>query len=91
MPNYPSYQDTYAWVFFQQGKYSDALEWIQKAIKNSKSASDTLLEHYGDILAKLGDINGAIVQWKKARAISGAVGKDIDKLSKKINARQFID
>lgn len=91
MPDYPSYQDTYAWVFFQQGKYNEAREWIQKAIKNSEVPSDTLLEHYGDILAKLGDINGAITQWKKAMAISGSVGKNIDKLSKKINAKQFID
>lgn len=91
MPNYPSYQDTYAWVFFQQGKYEEALKWIQKAIKNSDKVSDTLLEHHGDILAKLGDTNNAVAQWKKARAISESVGKDIDKLSKKIDARQFID
>jgi len=91
MPDYPSYQDTYAWVFFQQGKYNEALVWIQKAIKNSEIVSDTLLEHYGDILAKLGDMNGAVVQWKKALAMSRSAGKDIDRLSKKIDARQFID
>lgn len=91
MPDYPSYQDTYAWVFFQQGKYEEARMWIQKAIKNSEIVSDTLLEHYGDILAKLGDINGAIVQWRKALAMSKSAGKDIDRLSKKIDAKRFID
>ena len=91
MPDYASYQDTYAWVFFQQEKYEEALEWIRKAIKNSETVSDTLLEHYGDILAKRGDLKEAVVQWKKALTMSKSAGKDIDKLSKKIDARKFID
>jgi len=90
-PNYPSYQDTYAWIRFQQGEYAEALEWIEKAVKSSDVVSETLLEHYGDILAKLGNIDEAIVQWKKARSIAQLVGKDIDKLSRKINAKQYID
>ncbi|WP_177181167.1 tetratricopeptide repeat protein [Parapedobacter koreensis] len=91
MPDYASYEDTYAWVLFQQGKYNEALVWIERAIKHSEVVSDTLLEHYGDILAQLGNTNGAITQWKKARTISQSVGKDIDKLSKKIDAKQYID
>jgi len=31
-----------------------------------------LLEHYGDILFKLGDVAGALEQWKKAQAAGGA-------------------
>jgi len=90
-PDYPSYQDTYAWVLFQQGDYETALSWIEKAIESSDAASETLLEHYGDILAKLGRVGKAVAQWKKARSLSQAVGKDIDKLSKKIDAKQYID
>lgn len=90
-PDYASYEDTYAWILFRQGNYAEALVWIEKAIKHSDEVSGTLLEHYGDILAKSGDINKAIVQWRKARAISESVGKDIDKLSQKIDAKQFID
>lgn len=90
-PDYPSYQDTYAWVLFQQGDYEKALEWIEKAIAHSDMVSETLLEHHGDILAKLGHINKAVAQWKKARTLSQSVGKDIDKLSQKIDAKQYID
>lgn len=90
-PDYPSYQDTYAWVLFQQGDYKTALSWIEKAIASSDTASETLLEHYGDILAKLGHVSKALTQWKKARTLSQAVGKDIDKLSQKIDAKQYID
>ncbi|MGK6349733.1 tetratricopeptide repeat protein [Parapedobacter sp. DT-150] len=91
MPDYASYEDTYAWILFQQEKYHEALVWIEKSIKHAEDPTDTLLEHYGDILAKLGNINEAIIQWKKARVLSESVGKDIDKLSKKINAKQYID
>ncbi|MEC3879563.1 tetratricopeptide repeat protein [Parapedobacter sp. 10938] len=90
-PDFPSYQDTYAWVLFQQGDYKAALSWIEKAIDSSDTASETLLEHYGDILAKLGQVGKAVTQWKKARSLSEAVGKDIDKLSQKIDAKQYLD
>ncbi|WP_262249357.1 tetratricopeptide repeat protein [Parapedobacter soli] len=90
-PDYPSYQDTYAWVLFQQGDYETALTWIEKAIGSADEASETLLEHYGDILAKLGRISKAVTQWKKAKSLSESVGKDIDKLSKKIDAKRYID
>lgn len=90
-PDSPSYQDTYAWVLFQQGDYHTALEWIEKAIGNSDEVSETLLEHHGDILAKLGHIGKAVSQWKKARDLSRSIGKDIDKLSQKIDAKQYID
>ena len=90
-PNNSSYEDTYAWVLFQQEKYDEALIWIERALKSTHEASDTLLEHYGDILAKLGNINAALVQWKKAKAISQSVGKDIDKLVEKINGKQYIE
>lgn len=90
-PNFASYEDTYAWVLFQQGNYEEALVWIKKAIAHSNPVSDTLLEHYGDILAKLGRIDAAVVQWGKAKAIAASVGKDIDKLTKKINERQYVE
>ncbi len=90
-PNNASYEDTYAWVLFQQGSYEEALVWIERALKNSGNASDTLLEHYGDVLAKLGKINTAVTQWKKAKAISQSTGKDIDILVKKINERRYIE
>src|SRR3546814_20142660 len=64
-PDYPSYQDTYAWVLFQQGDYETALQWIEKAIESSDAVSETLHEHYGDIRAKLGHLGKAFTQWRK--------------------------
>lgn len=90
-PASASYEDTYAWVLFQQGKYDEALIWIKKAITHSDPVSDTLLEHYGDILAKLGRIDTAVEQWTKAKALAASVGKNIDKLTEKINGRQYVE
>ena len=50
VPNQPSYEDTYAWIFYQMGDYDKALVWIKKSLENGGSTSPTIVEHYGDIL-----------------------------------------
>ena len=76
-PNQSSFQDTYAWILFQLKEYEKADVWISKAINNSAKPGGVLLEHKGDILYHLGDVEGAIKYWKKAKIIGGA-SKQID-------------
>jgi hypothetical protein len=45
------------------------------------------LEHYGDILFKLGRVEEALIQWKQADALPGANTK----LKTKISGKQYID
>ena len=52
---------------FRLGRYNDAKEWIGKSLKNSNDNSATVLEHYGDVLFKLGDSAGALDYWQRAR------------------------
>ncbi len=59
--------DTYAWVLYKLEDYKEALEWIEKAYNNSGSTSGVVLEHYGDILFKLGKKKKAMEFWKQAR------------------------
>ncbi len=59
--------DTYAWVLYKLEDYKGALEWIEKAYNNSSNASGVVLEHYGDILVKLGKKDEAMKYWKLAR------------------------
>ncbi len=59
--------DTYAWVLYKLEDYKEALEWIEKAYNNSGSTSGVVLEHYGDILFKLGKKKKALVFWEQAR------------------------
>lgn len=92
-PNNPTFQDTYAWVLFQQGNYQEALSWIEKAIANSPEteASSALLDHYGDILFKLGEIEKAVAQWKAAKVAAENTGENVELLSKKIDAKKYLD
>jgi len=68
-PRNTTYLDTYAWIFYQQGNYSLAKFYIERAIDNMKKEESpgVILEHYGDILWMLGDQDDkAIETWKKA-------------------------
>ncbi len=80
-PDFTSFQDTYAFVLYKLGKYDDAKVWAEKAIKNGGIESAEILEHYGDILSKLGDKENAIKIWN----LSIEKGADKDIILKKIN------
>ena len=73
-----TYQDTYAWVLYQLTEYVEAKEWMQKSLANGSATSAVVVEHYGDILYKLGNIEGAILEWKKAKNL-GEASKFLDK------------
>lgn len=65
-PREYNYQDTYAWILFQQKKYDEALEWITKALDNGGAKSGVIVEHHGDILYKLGNTSEAMTEWNNA-------------------------
>jgi tetratricopeptide (TPR) repeat protein len=73
-----TYQDTYAWILYELKEYEEAKEWMEKALKNGGDKSAVVVEHYGDILYQLGDVEGAIIQWKKVKEL-GEANKFLDK------------
>ncbi|PVH26339.1 tetratricopeptide repeat protein [Sphingobacterium corticibacter] len=90
-PTSNTFMDTYAWVLFQQGNYREAQVWIEKAMKGEKPSA-VLLEHHGDILAKLGKNKNAVAQWQKALNLADEdKSVDVDKLKEKIREKKFID
>lgn len=88
-PNNASYQDTYAWVLFQQGNYDEALTWIEKAVKASIEPSATLIEHKGDILFKLGKREEALGLWQQALKLAN--GENNEKLNLKVKNKEYVD
>jgi len=66
-PDAPNYLDTHAWVLYMMGDYSQAKKTIEKALQ--EDVNGTIIEHYGDILYKLGDIDGAVKQWQRAKGM----------------------
>ncbi|MDD6211425.1 MAG: tetratricopeptide repeat protein [Bacteroidales bacterium] len=82
-PSNFTYLDTYAWVFFVQGNYSLAKIYIESAINNGGGETPEIVEHYGDILYKLNDLDGAMREWAKAKDLNSE-SKTLDtKLKKK--------
>jgi predicted Zn-dependent protease len=85
-PDNPTYLDTHAWVLYVREKYKEARRVIEKAISTGK-ASATHFEHYGDILYKLGDVEGAVAQWEKAKGMNA----NSEILNKKIANRKIYE
>lgn len=87
-PDNDSFEDTYAWILFELGEFEEARVWQEKAIKSSgEKPSGTLLEHYGDILSKLGETDNAVLQWQKAKE----AGVESTTIDKKIAAKSYVE
>ena len=82
-----SFEDTYAWILFKQKNYQDAKVWMEKAQAHNKNKSAVQTEHYGDILFYLGNADGAVQYWKKAKEY-GATSPVLDR---KINEKKYLE
>lgn len=86
-PDNPTYLDTHAWVLFKKKEYRLAKFYMETALKNGGNENDVIIEHYGDILFMLNDIEGALTNWNK----SIELGNDSEILKKKIEEKRFIE
>ena len=85
-PKNSTFLDTYAWILFMQGRYEEANIYIEQAVQNDSTVSDVILEHAGDISAKLGNIKKAVEWWEKARDAGG----NSKVLIRKIKLRKYL-
>lgn len=85
-PDNPTFLDTHAWVLYMKQKYKEAKKVIERAISTGK-ANATHFEHYGDILYQLGNTDGAVEQWEKARGMNA----DSETLNRKIANRKIYE
>jgi tetratricopeptide (TPR) repeat protein len=86
-PNQPNYEDTYAWILYKQGKYVAAKEWLEKAVANGGDKNAVILEHLGDVHAKLNNIDKALELWNAAKML----GEGTDLLDKKIEDKKLYE
>lgn len=84
-PDNPTYLDTHAWVLYMMNDFAGAKKYLEEAIKFEPSA--VIIEHYGDALFQLGQVDEAIIQWKKALDMA----EDPGNLGKKIANRQLYE
>src|SRR5262249_53970493 len=88
VPNSSSFEDTYGWILYRTGKFADAKTWIEKSLSHGSDKSAVVLEHYGDVLYKLGDTVRALEYWQKAKA-TGEPGSEF--LERKINEKKLFE
>ena len=86
-PDQSSYEDTYAWIYYQLENYAEALVWIEKAMSNGGDSSSTIVEHYGDILYQLSQKEQAVEQWQKAKEL----GSDSEWIDKKLADKKLYE
>jgi tetratricopeptide (TPR) repeat protein len=88
-PNNGAYLDSLGWVYFRQGKYSDAEGVLVKAVERS-GGDATVHDHLGDVYLKLGKTRDAVSQWQSSLREFQKSGPDADpeevaKVTKKLD------
>jgi Flp pilus assembly protein TadD len=72
-PDNAAYLDSLGWALYQQGRFHEALEPLERAAKLSAADPDpTIEEHLGDVFEKLGRRKEAVEAWERAAALEGA-------------------
>ncbi|MFZ9045310.1 MAG: tetratricopeptide repeat protein [Cyclobacteriaceae bacterium] len=84
-PQNATFLDTHGWVLFVKGDYVEAYKYLERAAGLEEDG--TIIEHLGDVLFKLGDIEKAVETWKKAKG----AGETTDQIDKKIQDRQYYE
>ena len=84
-PGNASYLDTYAWVLYMMNDLAGAKKYLELAILGSNNG--TIVEHYGDVLYKLGETSEAVEQWEKAKEL----GDTSEFIEKKIAEKKLYE
>ena len=98
-PKNETYLDTYAWILFQKGKYTEARIYIDEAMKNGGEKSSVVIEHCGDIYYMLGEKQKALEYWKQAESVkedpadgtTPRTEEELDRLKQKIKLKKYIE
>ncbi len=80
-PGNGAFLDTLGWIYYMQGRYTEALEQLQKA-RILVEDDPTVWEHLGDTYLKLNDRSAAVEHWKKALELA----PDNEQLAERLRA-----
>ena len=93
-PKNATFLDTYAWILFKQGRYSEAKIYIDQTLQCDSDTSAVLLEHAGDIYYHAGQRDQALSFWQQAltRTTEKEDPKDDRKpiLARKIKLKKYL-
>lgn len=98
-PENATYLDTYAWILFEKGKYTEARIYIDQAMRSEEGQKSPLIvEHCGDIYYMLGEKEKALEYWKKSASMDnneedGSTPRskeELNRLKRKIALKKYI-
>ena len=97
-PENGTYLDTYAWILFEKGRYTEARLYIDQALRNGGDSSQVVVEHCGDIYYHIGEKQKALEYWIKADTIGpdsseGSAPRpeaELKRLKQKIRLKKYI-
>ena len=93
-PKNATFLDTYAWVYFKLGEYGMANLYIEQAYNYGGKENAEVVEHYGDILYKMGEPQEAyLTKWKEALKLKEANGAvdESNNLRKKVETGVYVE
>jgi len=73
-PDNHAYQDSLGWVLYRQGKYDEAITWLEKAAAG-EDPDGVILEHLGDAYDKNNQSEKARDAWQRAAQALEASGE----------------
>lgn len=82
-PKNATYLDTYAWILFEKGKYTEAKIYIDQAMLHGGDKSSVVVEHAGDIYFLNGEKEKGLSYWIEAEKMAAEAGEEGDKRSDK--------
>ena len=85
-PANPGVEHVLAWIAFQQGDYQNARKFIELSMDHGGGDNFVILEHYGDILYALNEVDAAVEHWQ----LSVDSGNPSDIVRRKISERKMI-
>ncbi len=65
-PDNQSFLDSMGWVLYKRSKFADARVFFERAIGPATRPDPVVLDHMGDVLYRLSQVEGAVKQWKRA-------------------------
>lgn len=98
-PENATYLDTYAWILFEKGKFTEARIYIEQALKNNGDKSSVIVEHAGDIYYHLNNKEKALEMWKQAETVeknrdpkaTPRPEKEMNLLRRKITTTKYVN
>lgn len=85
-PTSGTYLDTHAWVLYKLGEYEAARGLLERALQDQPDPD--ILEHYGDVLWRLGRPDDALKQWQRAQQLQR---EPSDTLERKIHDKNLYE